>query len=169
MRSYSSEVEDALIQTQDQFVWEAPAFEQFARGPVWYFVMAIVTVFLVAYAIWTANFLFAFIIVLGALLLLLVGNKSPNKVLVQVGDNGIVYDGKLILYQAIENFAIVYHPPIVKRLIVELRTLTQPRLRLLLEDEDPVALRNYLRVYINENFDLQYEPFSDTLARLLRL
>ncbi len=169
MQSFSPEIEEALIQSQDQFVWEAPAFEQFQRGPVWYFVMAIVTVFLVAYAIWTANFLFAFIIVLGALLLLLVGNKKPNKILVQVGDNGIVYNGKLILYQDIENFAIVYHPPVVKRLIIELRSMTQPRIPLILENEDPVALRNYLRIYLNENFDLQYEPFSDTLARLLRL
>lgn len=169
MRTFSPEIEDALIQSQDSFVWEAPAFERYHRGPIWYLVMALVTVFLVAYAIWTANFLFAFIIVLGAILILLVGNRDANKILVQIGENGIVYDGKLILYQDIDNFGIVYQPPFIKRLYIEQRSFAQPRMHIMLENQDPIALRGYLRRYLNENFDLQYEPFSDTLARLLRL
>lgn len=169
MRTFSAEIEDALIQTQDAFVWEAPAFERYYRGPIWYFVMAIVTVFLVAYAIWTANFLFAFIIVLGAILILLMGGRDPSRILVQIGENGIVYDGKLILFQDINNFAIVYQPPHIKKLYIESNAFTTPRLNIQLADEDPIAIRLFLRRYLNENFDLQYEPFSDTLARLLRL
>ena len=131
--------------------------------------MAIVSVLLIAYAVWTANFLFAFIILLISLLLVLVGNREPSNILVQVGPNGIVYGGKLILFQDIDNFGIVYQPPISKRLYIEQRSVIEPRLYILLEDQDPIALRSHLRRHVNENLDLQYEPFSDTLARLLRL
>lgn len=169
MRSFSPEVENALIEAQDKFVWEAPAFEFHSRGPVWYFIMAIVSVLLIAYAVYTANFLFAFIILLIAILVLLVGNKKPKSVLIQIGENGMVFDGQLLLWQDVDNFSIVYQPPVTKRLYIEQRSALRPRTHVLLEDEDPIALREFLRRHINENFDLQYEPISDTLARLLKL
>lgn len=169
MRTFAPEVEDALIQSQDAFVWEAPAFEPRQRGTAWYFVMALVAVFFMAYAVWTANFLFAFIVLLSAILLLLVGNKPPKVVLIQVGDNGIVFDGRLILYQDIDNFAVLYQPPSLKVLYVERRSPTAPRLNILLEDQDPVAIRNFLKQYVKEDLNLQNEHLSDIVARLLKI
>jgi len=122
-----------------------------------------------AYAIWTANFLFAFIILLMAILLILVGNKDPEKILVQVGDNGIVWNGRLMLYQDLDRFGIVYQPPYAKVLYIESKSAVVPRLRVELEDQDPIALRNHLRQYVKENLDLQNEYFSDIVARLLRI
>lgn len=169
MRSFPPQVEDSIISTQDLFVWEAPAFLKFNRGPGWYFGMALIAVALMAYAVWTANFLFAFIILLMGILLLLVGNKEPNRVLVQVGDHGIVWNGKLILYQDLDEFAIVYHPPYVKTLYFDVKSALVPRLRIELEEQDPIALRNHLRQFLKEDLDLQSEHLSDIVARLLRL
>lgn len=169
MQTFSPDVREAIIQSQDAFVWEAPTFEKWHRGPQWYFIMALASVFLIAYAVWTANFLFAFIILLSAMLLLLVGNQEPRTVLVQVGENGIVYNGKLFLFQDIDTFAIAYEPPLAKVLYLELRGGLSPRITIQLEDEDPLPLRDFLRQYIPEDIDLQGEHFSDTMARLLRL
>src|SRR5688572_30901297 len=88
MRSFPPEVEDAMISSQDMFVWEMPAFDKHERGKTWYFGLAVLSVLLIAYAVWTANFLFAFIIFLSAIIVLLVGSQDPRKVLVQVGNNG---------------------------------------------------------------------------------
>jgi len=169
MNSFPPEVEDAIVKSQDSFVWEAPAYLKFERGPSWYFVMTLVAVALMAYAVWTANFLFAFIILLMAILLILVGNKEPDKILVQVGENGIVWNGRLMLFQDLDRFGIVYQPPYAKVLYIEPKSPVVPRLRVELEDQDPIALRNHLRQYVRENLDLQNEYFSDIVARLLRI
>ena len=169
MRTFPPQVEDAVISTQDRFVWEAPAFLKFERGPAWYFVMALVAVAFMAYAIWSANFLFAFIILLMGILLLLVGNKEPETVLVQIGDNGIVWNGRLMLFQDLDEFSIVYQPPFLKVLYINAKSPLVPRLRVELQAQDPITLRNHLRQYLKEDMDLQSEPLSDIVARLLRL
>lgn len=169
MRSFPPEVEHAMVTSQDLFVWEAPAYLKFARGTGWYFVMTLVTVALMAYAVWTQNFLFAFIILLMGILLILVGNKDPEKVLVQIGQNGIVWNGKLFLFQDLDEFAIVYQPPYVKTLYLNAKNPLVPRLRVELESQDPIALRSHLRQFLKEDLDLQSEYLSDIVARLLRI
>ena len=169
MRSFPSEVEAAMIVSQDRFVWEVPAFHKPERSKAWYFGLAVLSVLLIAYAVWTANFLFAFIIFLSAIIMLLVGSQEPRDVLVQVGDNGIVVDGKLQLYQDIGNFGIVYQPPISKVLYIEPKSKLSQRLRLELADQDPVQLRTHLRQYLQEDLDLQGEHLSDIVGRLLRI
>ncbi len=169
MISHPTEVEQELMVNQDRFVWEAPSFESSTRGPRWYLLMTIATVFLVAYAIWTANFLFAFIILLIAVILILAGNEKPRQVLVQVGDNGIVWDGKLHLFQNMDRFSIIYQPPLSKVLYLEAKSSLTPRIRIPLENEDPILLREHLRQYVKEDLDLQDEHLSDILARLLKI
>ena len=169
MKSYAPEVENAVITSQDRFVWEAPAYAKYDRGPKWYFIMALVAVALISYAVWTANFLFAFIILLMGILLLLVGNKDPDRILVQVGDSGIVWNGKLMLFQDLDHFGMVYQPPYAKVLYVESKSPVTPRLRIELEDQDPVELRSHLRKFLKEDADLQSEYLSDIFARLLRI
>lgn len=169
MKSFVPEVEDAVIKSQDRFVWEAPAYAKYDRGPKWYLIMALAAVALISYAIYTANFLFAFIILLMGILLLLVGNKDPERVLVQVGENGIVWNGRLMLFQDLEHFGLVYQPPYTKILYVEAKSPVMPRLRIDLEDQDPIELRTHLRKFMKEDADLQNEYLSDIFARLLRI
>jgi hypothetical protein len=162
-------LEEDLIQAQDAFVWEAPAFERHERSTRWYGVMALVALVLVAYAIWTANFLFAFLILLAAIMLVLAGNEASPPVLIQIGDNGVVWDGEFIPYEQIRHFAIIYQPPEVKVLYIQPRNLMRPRLRIDLGGQDPVDLRNHLKQYAFEDLKLQEEHASDTFARLFRL
>jgi hypothetical protein len=169
MRSYPPEVEQALVLSQDKFVWETPAYVQYERGPGWYLVMGVVALFFVAYAVWAGNFLFAFLILLMAIILALTGNDQPKTILVQIGDHGVVWGGKLILFQDMDSFAIVYQPPLSKVLYLEPRSPFSPRLRVELEDEDPIALRLHLKQYLQEDLDLQSEHLSDIVARLLRI
>lgn len=162
------ELEQELVDAQDLFVWETPAYERYERGPRWYAIMALVAIALVAYAVWTSNFLFAFLILLGAILLVLAGNEHPPAVLVQVGENGVVWDGDLLPFDDIQQFSIVYQPP-VKVLYVQPKSAVRPRLRIDLGDQDPVELRDHLKQYVLEDLDVQEEYPSDIFARLLRL
>jgi hypothetical protein len=168
MISYPPEVLQAIIADQDTFVWEAPSFPKYQRGKNWYFFMTLAAVFLVAYSIWTSNFLFAFIVLLSCILLILTGTERPEAVLVQIGDHGVVWDGKLYPYQEIDQFAIVYQPP-TKVLYLNLKSTLQSQIRVPLEEQDPVAVRSFLKQFVYEDLDLQDENLSDILGRLLRI
>ena len=158
-----------LIEAQDTFVWEAPSHDHHERGPRWYWIMTLVVLVLVVYALWTANFLFAFLVVLGAMILVLAGQHQPTNVLVQIGDNGVVWDGEFFPYDRIRHFAIVYHPPEVKVLYIQPKNYMNPRLRIHLDEQDPLELRDHLLKYAHEDKDLQDEHASDMIARLLKL
>ncbi|MFA5185150.1 MAG: hypothetical protein WC551_01565 [Patescibacteria group bacterium] len=166
---YSQEFLDHLTQTQDDFVWEAPAWQPVDRGPRWFLWMSLVALALSGYAIYTANYLFAFIILLMAIILVFAGNEKPRKVLVQIGGNGVVVDGRLWRFDELDNFAIIYYPPQTKVLYLEPHGVLQARLRVELEDEDPVAIRNHLKKFLEEDLDLQEEHFSDIVGRLLKI
>jgi len=167
--AYSKEFIEEMAKAQDLFVWEAPSWEFNERGPKWYLLMALAALVLAGYAVYAANYLFAFIILIIALILVFAGNEKPHKILVQIGNNGIVYDGKLYTFDNIHNFAIIYHPPYTRVLYVEPTSWMPRRFRISLEEEDPVAIRNHLKRFVEEDLDLREEHFSDIFGRLLRL
>ncbi|MFZ2804102.1 MAG: hypothetical protein WA001_02670 [Patescibacteria group bacterium] len=165
--AYTKEFLDQMATVQEAFVWEAPAWETYERGSKWHIWMLLGAGALIIYAILTTNYLFAFIILLTAIILILVGNPYPHMVLVQIGQNGIVYDGRLYQFSQLNDFAIIYHPPNTKILYLEPKNPSRPRLRILLEDEDPVAIRLHLKNYLDEDLDLRDEHLSDIFGRLL--
>lgn len=169
MVTYDPSVQEQLIQSQDRFVWETGLYPSYARGPRWYFAITAATILLVSYAVITSNFLFAFLILLCAIILILSGNEPAPVVLAQVGDLGVVWDGTLYLYRDLGSFSLVYQPPYISTLYIETKSIARPKLRISLEDQDPVLLRDHLRAYLKENTDLQTEPGSDILGRLLRI
>ncbi len=169
MLTYAPEVESSLLALQDAFVWETTSHTHYERSPAWYAAMGVLSLFLLAYAIWQENFLFAFFILLADIVLILGNTREPHPILVQIGDNGVALDGSLHLFQDIERFAIVYDPPYVKTLYIERRSGLNPIIRLELGDQDPIAIREHLRQYLRENLDLQTEYSSDILGRLLRI
>jgi hypothetical protein len=167
--AYSQEFLQEMTNAQDSFVWEAPSWEEHDRSTRWYIWMSVVVVALTVYAVATANYLFAFIVLLTAVILILAGNERPRAVLVQIGHNGVVYDGRLFQYDKLSDFAIVYHPPHTKVLYFQPKNAVKARLRISLEDEDPVAIRNHLKTYLEEDLDLRDEHMSDIFGRLLRI
>jgi len=166
---YEPEFEEQLIDAQDAFVWESPAYDRHERGKRWYIIMSVVAILLVAYAIWNANFLFAFIILIAAIILVLAGNEKPQKILVQIGHNGIVRNGDFLSFDEIENFAIIYQPPHIRVLYIEPKSFFKPRMRVYLGEQDPVTIREHLRDYVQEDLDLRDEHASDILAKLFKL
>jgi hypothetical protein len=169
MATYSPEFRDELSKAQDLFVWESPDREAYPRSRRWYYIMAGIAIALLVYAVLTANYLFAFIIILTAIILVLAGNEEPRNVLVQVGPNGVVYDGKLYAFDEISQFAILYQPPDIKILYIQPRNIINSRMRIELDEQDPISLRNHLKQYVQEDLDLQSEHLSDIFGRLLKI
>ncbi len=160
---------EKLAEAQDVFVWEAPAHDHHARGPRWYVVMGIVALGFTAYAVFTGNFLFAFLILLTAIILVLAGNEPSAAALVQIGHNGVVWHDEFLPYDDMRDFAIVYQPPEVKVIYIHPKSWIRPRLRIPLGDQDPLAIRAHLRQYAHEDLTLKDEHATDILARLFRV
>ncbi len=167
--AFSQTFQDEMIKAQDAFVWEAPAWEKRNRGPRWYLIMSLIAAAFVIYAVITGNFLFAFLILLVAIILVLAGNKEPDTVLVQIGKNGVVVGGRFYEFRELANFAIVYHPPETKVIYFETNRYLSPRLRLFLGEQNPIDIRDHLKQYLDENLALQEEHLSDIVARLLKI
>ena len=89
--------------------------------------------------------------------------------LIQIGDNGLVINGKLYLYQDLDTFSIIYQPPVVKVLYIETRNILTPRLRIALDEQDPLGIRQHLKQYLREDLDLRGEYVSDIVGRLLKI
>ena len=109
--AYTQEFLDQMAGAQDTFVWETSLWEAHPRNSRWYLWMGLIAIAFFAYALFTANYLFAFIVILSAIILVLAGNEAPRRGLVQIGHNGIVYDGTFYLFEKIQDFALVYKHP----------------------------------------------------------
>jgi len=167
--SYSPELLEQIVNAQDRFVWEASSWEKVERGPRWFWGMCALAVAFTLYAIFTANYLFAFIILISVVILLLTDKQDPHRVLIQIGENGAVYDGAFYPFEELSDFAVIYEPPQTKILYLEPKQVWRPRLRIPLEEQDPLELREYLKKHLDEDLALHEEHFSDILGRLLKM
>ena len=167
--AYTPETLREMAQAQNVFVWETPEFEERPRTSRWYLVVSLVALACVVYGVLTGNYLFALIIVVSAVVLILAENEEPRKILIQVGHNGIVVDGRFTTFDKLNNFSIIYHPPYTKVLYMDYKYSLKPRVKVYLEDQDPIAIRNHLLGYLPENLNLRDEHLSDILGRLLRI
>lgn len=151
------------------FAWSIPEFPKYERGKLWYAIAALVAGGGILYAVLTANFLFAVIILMFAMISLLYSTREPMLIPFAIGEAGVLVGVRTYPWRELESFWIVYDPPTVKTLYVEFKNPLRPRVAAPLADEDPVALRDTLLQYIREDVERKDEPFSDFLGRLLKL
>ncbi len=150
------------------FSWKFPEFPKYQRDKSWYFWGAIVVVFFLIYSFFAANFLFALITIISALIILLF-HRSDNEVEFKITEDGILVNKKFYDYKSIQNFYIFYEPPEVKTLYFELKGFFSPRIPVALEDQNPVKIREVLKQYLAEDLERENEPLSDQTSRLFKL
>jgi hypothetical protein len=167
--AYTPESLREIANSQDLFVWEMPEHETRERTSWWYLIVSLIALGSVIYGVIAQNYLFALIILICAVILILAGNSDPKQVLVQMGQNGVVLNGEFIDFDKFQHFSIIYHPPLTKVLYLERKMSFKPRIKLYLEDEDPIAIRNHLKNYVIEDLELREEHLSDIVGRLLRI
>jgi hypothetical protein len=149
--------------------WEVDEFTKHSRGPVWYTFATIAAVALIVYALFTQNFLFAVIILMFGVIYFLSSFQEPARLEVAVTDNGVVIGNSFVPYRDIKTFAIVYEPPEVKNLYVELKSRWRPMLSIPLESINPVEVRDLLLPFAIENLEHTEETLTDLVSRLYKL
>lgn len=149
--------------------WDFPEFIQVKRSQTWYLVVSVIMVLLVVYAVYSANFLFAVILVLSAFILIYQHFQAPRKVPAIIGEDGIIIDRAFYPYKELKGFYIIYEPPQIKFLYLEFRNKLQKNLAIPLEEQNPLEIRKALLKYLKENLTIDEEDFNETFSRLLKI
>lgn len=150
--------------------WAFKEYEKHDRSRWWYVTAAVIGGLLLIYAILQASFLFALIILMFALIIFTHHRNEPLELYFTVYETGIQIGDRFFLFREINNFAIIYEPPLVKRLyIVPKGRVLRTELSIPLGDHSPLDVRSLLIDFIEEDLDRESESASDTFTRLLKL
>ncbi|HAO52792.1 TPA: hypothetical protein DCQ85_05020 [Candidatus Magasanikbacteria bacterium] len=150
--------------------WSVPEYDQHERNTTWYVIMGVFGVILLAYSLFTSNFLFSLILVLFIVIIFLQSHQEPIIIPFRITDLGVIINDRFYLYSELSNFYIIYNPEENLK-IVYIETLGNftPKLRVPLMDMDPNEIRITLRSFIDEDLEKEEEPLSDMIGRKWRL
>src|SRR3989338_2903546 len=84
--------------------WEVDEYPQHERSRTWYIAASVIAVALIVYAIITANFLFAVIILMVGVITLLSTFKDPDRIGIMVTTAGVIVDDMFYDYKSVRDF-----------------------------------------------------------------
>ncbi|SRR6056297_412907 len=163
---------DNSLQTDNssQISWEIPEYQKPPRGKAWYILASILALFMLGYAFYNQNFLFALLIIIAIIAIVLNEKREAVKVQINLTEKGVWVGKNFYDYDEIKDFSIVYKPEEeTKKLYFEFKNTLKQRLSLPLEDRNPVKINEFLSQYLEEDLDRDDPPLSEELARLFRL
>lgn len=150
------------------FVWRINDFEKYQKSFMWYVLAIIAGLGLLVYAVFTANFLFAVIILMFAVIVLIQELREPNEITCCITENGVIIGERVYKYKEFENFWIIYEPPHLKNLYLEFKGI-KPRLSIPLKKQNPNDVRKFLCKYVVEDLEKEEEPLSEFIGRVLKI
>lgn len=153
----------------EYFGWDFYEFPRYNRGRLWYTLMMLAGLALLIVAVASANFLFAFIIIMFALILYMTTLAQPRRIRFGITDFGVRVGRSFYLYKEIGRFWFVYEPPEVKNLYLELKNPVQGRLVIDLDGSNPNEVRSILGRFVREDLNEDDEPIADFIGRVLKI
>ncbi len=148
--------------------WQAPEYEQQRKPRNWYIASAILALILIGVSIYLRNYLLLIIVVMLGVVVILMDRKNPLIFKIEINENGIGIAEKFYPYRDLENFWIVYDPPL-KTLNFRMKRNFFPFLAIQLEDQNPNELREILTKYLPENHEVTEESPKERLTRILKI
>jgi hypothetical protein len=149
--------------------WQFPEYNKYVKTKWWYITAIIIGIGLLIYAIWNANYLFAIIVILSALIIFIHDYRTPRLLNFKIKEGGI-YIGKVFYpYNEINNFWIIYDPPEVKFLYFNFKSFFQPNFAVPLLDRNPIKAREILLNFLEEDLSKEDEGTEEHLSRVLKI
>ncbi len=147
--------------------WSAPDFIEYNSSEKIFRISAIVFAVSAIASFWFKNYLFGLILAFALLGLYIRYRRKPRNLKIFLTGQGFLIDSSLYEFQELESFWIDYRPPQIKELILRTKKIIEPKLSLLLENIDPVQLRQELMKYLPEKEEK--DNLLDIFAKLLHL
>jgi hypothetical protein len=161
--------EDGIDVGRVLLAWETWEFSPTERSTRWYVIAAAAGLGMLVYALLTANFVFALIIVMFAVIMLMRDLRKPARVQAAITTDGVVFNNEFYSFADIKDFSVIYEPPAVSNLYLGFNSRLSPMMSISLEDMDPNEVRAQLLPFVFENLDRDSESLTDTLSRVYKL
>lgn len=149
--------------------WKFPEFVKYQRGKLWYVIAGLIAGAVLLHAFITANFLFAVIVVLAAMLWVFQSRRNPEELELIIARKGIKVGNSFYQYNTFKNFWIIYNPPETKTLYLKFKNTIRPILSVELKDQNPLEIREILLQFLEEDLDKEDELPSDTWKKILKI
>lgn len=165
IKSQNQEQEDY---GQTLISWRAPEYEQHERGKNWYIATFTLGAFLVGSSVWMKNYLMIIIVALFGIVIYLLNKKEVLMLDIKATNRGILIGEKFYPYTSLEEFWLIYEPPI-RTLNFKNNRSFFPEVSVSLADQDPSKIREILIKYVNENASKTEATTTDRLSKLLKI
>ena len=133
------------------FTWEMSEYAFKEKRKDWYWIVGTIAVALIILAIVLQNYLFAFLIGIGAFLMIYLAAKEPLTLPVEISEHGIKVFKEIYTYDAIFNFWITYNKKDEPILLLLTGRRVSPMISLTIGTNiDSMELREYLLNFIDE-------------------
>lgn len=150
--------------------WRVPEYDKHERTKNWYIMAGLAAMALIIYSLFSGNFLFAAIVVIGALVVIIHDGQEPLRVDFSITDQGVIVGRKFYDYDVLKDFSLVYKPhQQIKNLYFEFKNVVRPRLSIPLDNHNPLPIREILLKYLPEDLERTDQPLSEALAKMFKL
>lgn len=150
--------------------WGIPEYNKHERARGWYIISSIVGILLIVISFLSSNFLFAAIVIIGALIIIIHDGQEPMTINFSLTDQGVIVGKNFYDYDVLKDFSIVYKPhENTKNLYFEFKSVVKPRLSIPLNNLNPLPIRENLLKYLPEDLERTDQPLSEALAKLFKL
>ncbi len=130
--------------------WKATSFVSTPKSKIWYIIVFITLVSLVALGLFSDNFPLAILAILIGLILYLFEKKEAQSFNFSVTTEGVIAQDRLYKFSSLENFWIFYEPGGKKDLSLKSAKSFIPYINIPLGDVDPAILRKVLISFLPE-------------------
>jgi len=149
--------------------WEVSEHRVHQRSKRWYIIASLVGIALFTSSIFSANYLFAIIILIVAVTMILQERNGAPNIQIVIHPGGVLVGKKDYDYSLFKNFWLYYEPEESKMLFLEFKNSARPRLAIPLENKNPLRIRTLLLQFLAEDIEREHEPLSEQLSRLLKI
>jgi hypothetical protein len=151
----------------EAFSWQAPEFKSYEKNQAWYITFGLIVLLVLVFQLIQADWFGAFTTALIAGLLVAFMRRKPNIINIKLDNIGVTIQNNLIVYKSIKHFWIVnnFHH---RTLNIETTAYINNVIILELQDQDPEAVRRFLRAHISEHESTE-ETMTQRLMRQLKL
>lgn len=161
--------EEEASRNRVHFYWETPEYKEHKRDVKWYVIGAAILLFFVLYGIATGSASMAIVFILLGGVYYITAEQKPKNVHVIISELGIHFGHRYYPYNTIESFWVLYHPPEVTTLNIQLMKGALRTISIQLSaDENPGDIRDFLLTQLPER-EGQEEGFFDAISRKFKL
>jgi hypothetical protein len=148
--------------------WKAYERPQHNRGLLWKIIIAILVLSILTFGVYHRDYIFIIAFVLGISVYYLHNKKTDRKIEIKISEVGVQVDKRNYNFNEIKSFWILYDPPFVAKLVLELQGKLLTQLSIELGAQTPVEVHELLSQKLKEKKD-QQESMIDFIQRILKI